>query len=331
LRVPRVFIFFAGFPRLISLVFSFFLCFLPAAGQTSLDAELRNLEEKVRLESSGSAGAEDLKRLAGLRELSGDMEGAAASWELAAGGGRDNQALLRGAACFMALGDWERADAAIKGVLLGGGEERLQAHFLRAQMEGLRSGGTDTAALLSLLEDPAYGDYRPRIYFSLWKFSGQESWQRKLAGEFPRSPEGRLAAGTGTGAVAVTAEPSPMWLLFAAAPPAARRPAGQPAASSTAPRPPAPPQPASSSPARPPAPGETLLQAGLFSREANAQALLEKLRAAGFPALAERQSRAGGNYTAVYIRPGPDINQSIRDLKAAGFDSFPVTLGQGGG
>jgi cell division septation protein DedD len=68
------------------------------------------------------------------------------------------------------------------------------------------------------------------------------------------------------------------------------------------------------------------LQAGLFSREANARALLEKLRAAGFPALSGRQERAGGDYTAVYVRPGPDINQSIRDLKAAGFDSFPVSL-----
>jgi hypothetical protein len=332
LRAPWVFRFFAGPPRFVCGVFSFFFCLLPAAGQTSLEAELQTLEERIRLSASPSAGLKDINRLAGLRELSGDMEGAAASWELAAGGGRDNQALLRGAACFMALGDWERADAAIKGVLLSGraGEERLQAHFLRAQMEGLRSGGTDTSALVSLLEDPAYWDYRPRIYFSLWKFSGQENWRGKLAGEFPQSPEGRLAAGTGVGAVAVTAEPSPMWLLFAAGPRDGWA-AGQPAASSADQRPAAPRQPASSSAPNPPAPGEILLQAGLFSREANAQALLEKLRAAGFPALAQRQKRAGGDYTAVYIRPGPDINRSIRDLKAAGFDSFPITPGLTGG
>jgi hypothetical protein len=171
-------------------------------------------------------------------------------------------------------------------------------------MEGLRSGGTDTAALLLLLGDPAYGAYRPRIYFSLWKFTGQESWRRKLAEEFPRSPEGRIAAGAG-----VTAEPSPVWLLFAAArPPQAPAPQEAPAA------------PAAPAPRRA---GETLLQTGLFSREANARVLLEKLRGAGFSALTER--RAGGNFIAVYVRPGPDINKSIRDLKAAGFDSFPVT------
>jgi hypothetical protein len=299
------------------LLFCFFFGLLPATAQTGLEAELQNLEERIRLSSSASARLEYLSRLAGLRELSGDIEGAAASWELAAGGGRDSLALLRGAACFMALGEWERADAALRGILLdsGAGEERFQAYFLRAQIEGLRSGGTDTSALASLLEEGAYRGYRPRIYFSLWKFTGQESWRGRLMEEFPRSPEGRAAAGTGPAAVAVTAEPSPMWLLFAAAPPA-RRPANtaQPAAPS--PRPPAPQQAVR--------PGETLLQTGFFSREANAQALLEKLRAAGFSALTARQSRPGGDYTAVYVRPGPDINQSIRDLKAAGFDSFPI-------
>jgi cell division septation protein DedD len=68
------------------------------------------------------------------------------------------------------------------------------------------------------------------------------------------------------------------------------------------------------------------LQAGLFSREANALNLLEKLRAAGFSALTGRQARSGGDYTAVYVRPGQDINRTIRDLRAAGFDSFPVSF-----
>jgi cell division septation protein DedD len=311
----------------------FFSGLLPAAAQTGLEAELRNLEERIRLSPSTSARLEDLSRLAGLRELSGDIEGAASSWELAAGGGRDSQALLREAACFMALGEWERMDAALREILLAGGagEERSQAYFLRAQMEGLRSGGTDISALVSLLEESAYRGYRPRIYFSLWKCTGQESWRQKLTAEFPRSPEGRIAAGTGPAAVAVTAEPSPMWLLFAAS----SRSAGQPSPGPPVPRqavpqtarPQAPQQPMASRQAvSPPAPGETLLQTGFFSREANAQTLLEKLRAAGFPALTARQARTGGDYTAVYVRPGPDINQSIRDLKAAGFDSFPITL-----
>jgi hypothetical protein len=296
----------------------FFIFLSPLRAQSGLDLELRNLEDRLRRPSSESARLEDLGRLAFLRGLSGDQEGAASSWELAAGGG-NSQALLRGAACFMALGDWERAEAAIKEVLLqgGAGEDRLQACFLRAQMEGLQSGGTNTAALVSLLEDPAYRDYWPRICFGLWKFTGRESWRKKLAEEFPRSPEGRIAAGTeSSGGIRLMAAPSPVWLLFAAFPPSAASPPARPAASPSPP-PQGPP---------PPLPGETLLQAGLFSREANARALLERLRAAGFSALSGRQTRAGADYTVVYVRPGPDINRSIRELKAAGFDSFPVSL-----
>jgi hypothetical protein len=299
----------------LALCCALFLGLLPVAAQTGLETELRTLEERVRL--PGVAGRrENLVRLACLRELAGDIEGAAAAWELAAlaaPGGRDTQALLRGAACFMTLGEWERADAALMGILLDSraGEERFQASFLKAVLEGLRSGGTNVAALVSLLENPAYSQWRPRICFSLWKLTGRENWRGKLGEEFPQSPEGRIALSGGPAGVAVTADPSPMWLLFAAAPeprPQAREPG--------VPEPPAPPPPQS--------PGQTLLQTGLFSRETNALNLLERLRAAGFSALTGR--RPGGDYTVVYVTPGPDINKTIRDLRAAGFDSFPVTF-----
>jgi hypothetical protein len=209
----------------------------------------------------------------------------------------------------MALGEWERADAALMEILLdsGAGEERFQASFLKAVLAGLQSGGTAVSALASLLEDSSYGQWRPRIYFSLWKLTGRENWRQRLAAEFPRSPEGRIAASSGRSAagLAVSADPSPMWLLFAAGPAAASPPPVRPR-----------------EPAAPPVPGQTLLQAGLFSRESNARNLLERLRAAGFSALTG--SRAGGDYPVVYVAPGPDINKTIRDLKAAGFDSFPA-------
>jgi hypothetical protein len=69
----------------------------------------------------------------------------------------------------------------------------------------------------------------------------------------------------------------------------------------------------------------TLLQAGLFSREENARTLVERLRQAGFNALSREQIRSGTAYVVVYVTPGSDINRSIRELKAAGFDSFPVS------
>jgi hypothetical protein len=51
---------------------------------------------------------------------------------------------------------------------------------------------------------------------------------------------------------------------------------------------------------------------------------MERLRGAGFSVTTARQDRPGGSYTAVYVIPGPDINASIRDLRNAGFESFPV-------
>jgi hypothetical protein len=293
----------------LALCCALFLGLLPVAAQTGLETELRTLEERTRV--PGAAGRrENLVQLACLRELSGDIEGAAAAWELAAlaaPGGRDTQALLRGTACFMTLGEWERADAALMGILLDSraGEERFQASFLKAVLEGLRSGGTNVSTLVSLLEDPAYNQWRPRICFSLWKLTGRENWRGKLAEEFPRSPEGRIALSGGPAGVAVTADPSPMWLLFAAGP---------------EPREPKAPA------LTPQVSGQTLLQAGLFSQEANALNLLERLRAAGFSVRTGRQTRSGGDYTVVYVTPGPDINKTIRDLRAAGFDSFPVTF-----
>jgi hypothetical protein len=291
-------LFYAG---LAGVLFGVFFPGPPAAAQSSLEAELRNLERV----SAASAGRRDaLIRTAWLKELAGDIEGAAVAWELAAQtqAGTDHQSALRGAACFIALGNWERAEAALRGVLSGGaaGETRTQARFLAAQLEALRGGGADTSALISLAGEEAFASYKPRIYFTLWKLTGRESWRDSLTGEFPRSPEAAAAAGT------VSAAATAMWLLFP----------GRQGASTAAI--------ASTSPVTG-APGGTVLQTGLFSREENARALLDRLREAGFSAGSVRQSRSGAVYTLVYVLPGPDINASIRELKAAGFESFPVS------
>jgi hypothetical protein len=287
----------------------------PGSPGTSLAQELQNLEKS--LAASGPAGRrEALVRIAGLKELAGDIEGAAKTWELAAQaepGFRDHRAMLRGAACFTALGEWERAEAALKVILLENRdpETRTRARLLTAELETLRGGGADTSGLVSLLADGAFGAYKPAIYFTLWKLTGRESWRERLVEEFPRSPEGRIAAanaGRPGGAGTVRAAPTAMWLLFPG------RGASGPALS--APVPPAAPAPG-------PAAGP-VLQAGLFSRDENARALIEKLEAAGFRAFSARRDRPGGSYTIVYVRPGPDINASIRELRAAGFESFPA-------
>lgn len=284
----------------------------PVAAQSSLETELRNLERV----SAGSAGRrEALIRMAGLKELAGDIEGAAGAWEMAAQAEPpDHLSMLRGAACFIALGNWERAEAALMGVLSGGagGEVRIHARFLAAQLEALRSGGANTSALVSLLGDGTFGAYTSRIYFTLWKLTGRESWLSSLTREYPGSPEAAAAGSKGTVHAAATA----MWLLF---PGRQGAPSGSAAANSGA----------AGSTVTSSAVSGTVLQAGLFSREENARGLLEKLRGAGFSADSTRQNRAGATYIMVYVIPGPDINASIRELKAAGFESFPVSVHPG--
>jgi hypothetical protein len=352
---------------------------------------LRNLEQN--LNSSGPAGRyETLVRMASLKELAGDIEGAAKTWETAAQadpGSRDHRSMLRGAACFTALGEWERAEAALRGVLLDNRdpEIRTRARLLAAQLEILRSGGAASSGLVSLLADGAFGVYKPQIYFTLWKLTGRESWRGRLVEEFPRSPEGRIAAAgaavsapaaaagsppaTRAGGPVISAAPTAMWLLFpgredgtprpgsparspaaepaprpglaaesaapaspaipagGAAPPAPVPVAANPIRPSAAPTPP--PAPVTASPAAPSAVtagtgNGPLLQAGFFGREENARTLMEQLRRAGFPVTSARHQRPGGTYTAVYVIPGRDINASIRELRDAGFESFPVTV-----
>ncbi|MDR2375338.1 MAG: SPOR domain-containing protein [Treponema sp.] len=299
----------------------------PVAAQSSLETELRNLERV----SAGSAGRrEALIRMAGLKELAGDIEGAAGAWEMAAQAEPpDHLSMLRGAACFIALGNWERAEAALMGVLSGGagGEVRIHARFLAAQLEALRSGGANTSALVSLLGDGTFGAYTSRIYFTLWKLTGRESWLSSLTREYPGSPEAAAAGSKGTVHAAATA----MWLLFPGrqGAPSGSAAANSGAAGSTATGSAATNSGATSSAVTSSAVSGTVLQAGLFSREENARGLLEKLRGAGFSADSTRQNRAGATYIMVYVIPGPDINASIRELKAAGFESFPVSVHPG--
>jgi cell division septation protein DedD len=304
-----------------------------------LEAELRRLEALSKTGSPANQ-REALSQLAGLQELSGDIEGAANSWLSAAQGTPlESTAMLRGALCFASQGEWERADAAIRSVLLDNPsrEVQLKARLLSAQLEALRSGGTNTAALSALLNDSAYAAYHPRISFTLWKITAQDIWRSALARNFPQSPEGRIAAATPGAGITVSALPTAMWLLAPAAVPQRTPVAAQPPVAAPAPvqRPAIPAtSPAAQRPAAIPAtvPAAqlfarygTLLQCGFFSREANAQDLAAKLRAAGFTPLTGTETRPGGDYIAVYVLPGTDITASIRQLKAAGFESFPLS------
>ncbi|MDR1287092.1 MAG: SPOR domain-containing protein [Treponema sp.] len=285
--------------------------------QAAAGAEIQNLEQIAG--RPGAPGAERhgaLTRLARLYELLGNFEAAAGTWLTAAAAvpeRRDDASLVRSGRCFAVMGEWEKAEAAVAPVLLSSrdGGANLEARYLVARIAAFRSG--DTSALRSLLEDPGFSGMKPAIYYTLWRLTGSETWKTPLLSEYSRSPEGRIAAG---GENAVDAKPSALWLL----PAGPLLPAGEgpPAAGA------APPEGESASARIAPPPAGRALQAGLFGKEANAAAMTERLKEAGFSPAVVRRTVNGNEYWAVHVPAGNDANETLRRLKDAGFDAFPV-------
>jgi cell division septation protein DedD len=267
-------------------------------------------------------------RLAKLLRLSGDMEKAGAAWADAAfaeSGKRDDDALLEAAYCFIAIGDMEKAEASIRTVLLTSISNTaiFRARYLAAQLQAFMA--SETALLVNLAQDPDYEGYKPAIYYTIWKVSHDERYKSRLLLEYPASPEALIVKGEPS----AIATDSAMWLLFparelasagsVAGPAAPTTPAATPASppASTTP----PPAAASAQPAV--SPTGHVLQTGLFSKELNARAQIVQLNAAGFQALIQERTVNSRQYWAVVVVPSPDIEQTMRQLKQKGFDSFP--------
>jgi cell division septation protein DedD len=295
------------------LIFSFgAIPFLHAQNAASFGGALLAAELE-KLEKAPPAQKHDaLARIAKLSQLSGDKEKAAQAWHDAAytdASKRDDAALLNACRIYIALGEYEKAESGAN-VMLGSSQDSnilARARLLRAQLDAFKK--DDPQPLAPFASDPAYAAQRPEIYYTLWQISGSSSWKSKLMAEYPQSPESRMASG------AMAQAPTPQWLLFpgrdslAASTAAVAVPAPAPAA-------------AASSPAGSPAAG--VLQTGLFGREANAQAMAERLKQAGFEPQVSRRQVNGSEYWAVMVPPGANINTTIMQLKDAGFESFPV-------
>jgi hypothetical protein len=337
---------------------------MPLRGQSVRSAvlfstEIQGIEKK--LGETGLSGAErrgGLIKLARLFTLAGNIERAAQCWTEAAfaePGNRDDESLLAGARCLMALGEFDQAEAYIKTILLTG-QNRLSlagARYLIAQIGAFHSG--DSGALASLTDQPEYADLNPSLFYTLWRITGDESYQKRLLSDYPASPEARLLEGAAEG------PPLALWLLFpgreSAVVPgpvpavaaggttgsvpsaAASGPAGTATVAGSAGSVPAATagSPSGTTPAAtaavPPGPGTApageagtpaVLQTGLFSGEANARNMAGRLQAAGFsPSVSPRRVN-GRDYWAVSVPPGTDMQGTIMRLKDAGFESFPV-------
>jgi len=313
----------------------------PSQGPWQYGTEILNLEQKLANPSLPVYERYDsLVRLARLRQLSGNISGAAANWlDAAAINPNDDNALVSGAYCLTAIGEWERAYQTIQPLIASARRSPavLQAFYLDAYLRTLYY--TNASPLAALAEDPGFASLRPTLYYTLWQVltrnpnipgaGNADFWKARLITEYPGSPEA-LIAGSGypTGGAAVSAVQSPLWLLFPGAPVTrviVQQPTPQPAAPQP---PPAPPPQVVSPPAPPPqvnAPPTGALQTGSFSREVNAHNMAEALRRAGFTATVTRKPVNGAERWTVTVPSGPNQSKTIQDLKKAGFDNaFPV-------
>ena len=283
----------------LSSVLVFFL-FLTAAAYSqtgiSLNAEINNIERQIARQDITAAerhGA--LVSLARLRQLSGDIEGAAKNWLEAAAeadGRVDDDALLNCAYCLAAMGEWDRASIALEPLLL----RYKRARFLYITINAVKTG--DLNDLSSIADSPEYSDIKAEVLFILWRLSGSASWRQRLTSEFPASPEGRLAAGSGQ---SVVINPTAFWLFMSSADTLSQ--AGNAAVLQSPPREPA-----------------GLLQAGIFSQQENARNLAASLRQAGFTAAIEQRQ----GMWAVTVPAGHDPSRAITELRAAGFETFLI-------
>ena len=309
------------------------VCFLAVGGRLypqnaapagQLGDQIRSLEQRVSQNGISTAERHDaLVRLARLLQLSGNTAEAAAKWlEAATVNPQDDAALVAGAYCLAAIGEWERALQTVSSLIASGrqGQPLLQARYLDACLRAKISG--DVSLLAGLAHDPEFAGLHPLIYYTLWRITAEnpaisaagsaESWRTRLLAEFPNSPEA-LAANPET-PTSVSVVQSPLWLLFpgtASASPAVASPPAAPVPSApTAPR---------ATPA-----STTVLQTGVFSREANARGQADALHRAGFTATVSRKTVNNAEHWAVTVPAGQDANRTREALKRAGFDSFPV-------
>lgn len=308
-----------------------------SAGGAGLVTEIQNIERTVnRPGVSGTERHEALIRLARIQRLAGNWEAAARAWIEAALTEPDKQdytAFLEGAQSLMALGEYDQARASVNAVLANGTDRELliRARYIAALLEAF-SGGR-FGDLAKLLEESDYREYRPALYYTLWRISGDPAYRTRLLAEYPASPEGRIAAEDSD---SIGPAPSALWFLFPGresvtlGPPVpAEALTVIPAPSSGSLLPPVTtelPELTGAKAASPAAPlaGPSALQTGLFSREENAHATVQRLNAAGFSATTSRRRVNGVDYWVVSVPPGPDSQQTIMRLKDAGFEAFPV-------
>jgi tetratricopeptide (TPR) repeat protein len=273
------------------------------AGSPFIADEIRAAAAAAEKPSVNAAERHDAyTRLAGLLQLSQDVEGAATAWKNAAYSipeKRDDAALAHAALCYAAMGNWDEARSIVKLLLLTVRDDTAilkKAVYLNAQIEAFDSGSLDGLHAIAVI--PEYVEFRPAIYYTLWRVGGKNEYRTKLLAEFPDSPEACMSGASNV----VSVTPSAYWLLFPGREAAPAAISGEGAA-----------KPSHS------------LQAGLYREQRNAGLQASRLKEAGYDASVTRRSVDGVDYwvVSVTIPDAGSVKTAMSGLKKLGFETFP--------
>jgi tetratricopeptide (TPR) repeat protein len=271
-------------------------------------------------------------QLARMLHLSGDIEGAAAAWENAVYANpelRDDTALVESAACYVSMGDWDKADSTVKLILLTVRDNKdisRRATHLNGQIEAFRHGNTTT--LETIANNDEYSAFHPAAYYTLWQVSGKDEYKTKLLNKYPYSPEA-YSIMTNEDAPRVSALPSANWLLFPGGEefnPSPAEPAPPSSQTQTPAKTAAATQNATSTAKRAGNTGGQLLQTGIYTNKKNADSQADRLKTAGYSAAVSTHKINGRQYWTVSVRiPSSSTQQTmIQRLKEHGFNALPA-------
>lgn len=300
-----------------------------ASGVPELLALLGEFVPKVR---EGPERRALFLRWAAALELTGRWEEAAARYEeaaFAAPGQQDTESLLWAARAWLAAGETEKALSILR--VLGAASPEASVRSRSRVLEGWARLIEGSAAEARALAARAVSSPPDREIFLaaltlLWAASEGPSRAEaaaRIRRDFPGTPE---AAMVESGVV----PPAAHWLLTPAG--GGTRPPGAPAPGSPAAAPPG--SRGSAAPAASAPPGTSArssdpsrivsFQAGAFSEERNAGALVRELSGKGFSAVVERRERGGKSLWVVLVPAGEDSQATLLRLKDAGYEAYPV-------
>ncbi|HRU28273.1 MAG TPA: SPOR domain-containing protein [Treponema sp.] len=273
----------------------------------NLSQEIETYQKQVQDKNrTGDSKKAAWLALAELQVLSGNFNAAAESFTEAAfsvQANRDDQALLRAALCYLYAGDVEHALSHIKTLLLTSRDNHVigEAQQMGLLIDIFRGEGSALQNLEQLVKDPSQSGDISNLLYILYTLTGKEIYRDRITKDYSASLAAALLEGK-----SVTFKHSPLWLFGASEPKAQLKP--EPALT-----------PEEKAPSQ-----EVQLQVGLFSQQSNAQQMLERLQKKGFKGTLGQRMVNNTQYWIITIPGGEKYNDTIMQLKDAGFEAFPL-------